>query len=62
MATSEWRIWSGIENETDVDADVIGTTVGTAVSANYSPALFFYLDKAGIKVDPVPTSGQGWPR
>ena len=62
MAASEYRVWADISNP---DTDQAGTLVATQVTASVSGALYWYLEKAGIKTGgdgDLPTTGQIYPR
>ena len=61
MAASEYRVWADISNP---DTDQAGTLVATQVTASVSGALYWYLEKAGIKTGgtDTPTTGRIYPR
>lgn len=61
MAASEYRVWADISNP---DTDQAGTLVATQVTASVSGALYWYLEKAGIKTGGVdtPNTGRIYPR
>lgn len=61
MAIEQWVAWADVTNPT---GSQVGSTVGTQIAAGSSAGLFWYLDKAGIKVggDTQPTTGRIYPR
>lgn len=61
MAASEYRVWADISNP---DTDQAGTLVATQVTASVSGALYWYLEKAGIKTGgaDTPNTGRIYPR
>lgn len=61
MAT-EYRAYATILNP---EGDAVGTQVATQVAASTSGALYWYLEKAGIKTGgdgDLPTTGRIYPR
>lgn len=61
MAVQEWVAWADITNPTGVQ---VGSTVGTSIAVAAGSGLFWYLEKAGIKVggEVQPTTGRIYPR
>lgn len=61
MAVEGYKVWADVGNP---GAAQSGTQVGTQIAAGTSGSLFWYLEKAGIKVggDAVPTTGRIYPR
>lgn len=61
MAIEQWVAWADVTNPGEGQ---VGSTVGTQIAAGSSSGLFWYLDKAGIKVggDAPPTTGRIYPR
>ena len=60
--SSEYRAYATILNP---EGGAVGTQVATQVAASTSGALYWYLEKAGIKTGgdgDLPTTGQIYPR
>lgn len=57
---AEYRAYATILNS---ESDAVGTQVATQVAASTSGALYWYLEKAGIKTGgDLPTTGRIYPR
>lgn len=62
MAVNTWVAYADIRNSGGAQ---VGSTVGTCVAAGASSGLYWYLEKAGIKIGgdgDLPTTGRIYPR